>query len=182
MNLIPPDGDSELAQYHVPDLEQLPNAPTPPFELRYYPSTETSSDASGTIRQFSVTFATTKAVRVTSIQVKIPVPETTIGLRCRTDVGTARYARELNAVLWSLPGCTDEQPLAPAAWILHVQLRLECETLPQPDRRPMLARFKLEDYCASGIELSGVRILERSNYKSELWYHKCTNVEVEARL
>ena len=46
----------------------------------------------------------------------------------------------------------------------------------------MLARFKLEDYCASGVELSGVRILERSNYKSELWYHKCTNVEVEARL
>lgn len=161
ITFVPPDGDFELAKYRISDNVNLPFRVIPVIEEQGKTRVVMNIKA---IANFS------SQLFATNVSFKIPVPPNTARVRVTVGMGSAKYAPELNAIVWKVrrfPGGSEV--------VLNGEIELIMSTKNKVWVRPPIAGdFQVPMFTASGLHVRSLKIYERSNYQTTKWVRYVT--------
>ncbi|CAJ0574273.1 unnamed protein product, partial [Mesorhabditis spiculigera] len=161
ISFIPPDGEFELMSYRL--STQVKPLIWVEAEVEKHPNSrvEYVVKAKSQFKRQSI---------ANHVEVIIPVPSDAYGQKFRTSIGTAKYAPEQNAIVWtirSFPG--GREYLMRASFLLPSISSEEEQGNP-----PINVKFEIPYYTTSGLQVRYLRIIERSGYQALPWVRYVT--------
>lgn len=157
ITFTPPDGEFELMRYRI--TENV----TPPFRVLSPIVREL-----GSLRvEVQVTVKSVFNARLfgKNVVVKIPVPPNTAQVRSHVTTGSAKYAAEQSAILWTVKKFPGDSEFSISA---EVQL-LASTKKKQWNRPPISLSFMVPMLTASGLHVRFLKVFEKSNYQAVKW-------------
>eukprot|EP00792_Barthelona_sp_PAP020_P007193 TRINITY_DN3121_c3_g2_i1.p1 TRINITY_DN3121_c3_g2~~TRINITY_DN3121_c3_g2_i1.p1 ORF type:complete len:338 (+),score=91.37 TRINITY_DN3121_c3_g2_i1:340-1353(+) len=158
INFIPPDGDFELMNYRVSNVEWNPFAVSPLI-----------NELSSSKIEYKVTISSTYEAdkKATNVVVIIPVPPNSSGavLRVSSGAGHAKFEPENGGIVWKIPSFdgNTSYSLTGEVDLLNIYSR----TQKVWNRPPISLDFQLRHMAVSGLQIKHLKIITSENYFAE---------------
>eukprot|EP00041_Stephanoeca_diplocostata_P017365 m.348604 g.348604 ORF g.348604 m.348604 type:complete len:430 (-) comp20678_c0_seq1:246-1535(-) len=161
ISFIPPDGEFDLMSYrlqtHVKPLIWIESV----IERHSHSRVEYMIKCKSQFKRRST---------ANNVVIKIPVPVDADSPKFKTTMGSAKYAPEKNAILWtikSLPGGKE--------YLLRAHFGLPSITTEDAEGRPPIGvEFEIPYFTVSGIQVRYLKIIEKSGYQALPWVRYIT--------
>jgi len=157
LSFIPPDGESVLLDYVLsPDKK-------PPIQIKTVVAPCVDPSRKEYSVRLSSCFEASLAAR--DVEVKIPLPTIAHNPDFETAVGSARYDRSQNLIVWQVKRLQGQQDL-----ILTINFGPTSQNNLDPPSKAAPAvnvRFKIPGLSASGLRISYLKIIEKSGYDAK---------------
>lgn len=161
ISFVPPDGEFELMSYrlhtHVKPLLWIEAV----IERHAHSRVEFMIKAKSQFKRRST---------ANNVEIIVPVPADADSPKFKAGVGSAKYAPELNALVWtikSFPG--GKEYLLRAHFGLPSVISDELEGRP-----PVQVKFEIPYFTTSGIQVRYLKIIEKSGYQALPWVRYIT--------
>ncbi|KAJ3008753.1 hypothetical protein HKX48_008370 [Thoreauomyces humboldtii] len=161
INFIPPDGECELMKYRTTENINLP------FRVH-----AVVVEISKNRMEFKVSVRSQFSSKIfaQNVQLKIPVPTNTSGVRCLVTAGKGKYVGSENAIVWKISRFQGQQE-----YLLSAEAELTNTTTKKAWSRPPISMdFQVLMFTASGLMVRFLKIFEKSNYPSVKWVRYMT--------
>jgi AP-1 complex subunit mu len=161
ISFIPPDGEFELMSYRL-------NVPVrPPFMVDSIIERHSHSRVEYLVKvkgQFK------KSSNAENVEVVVPVPVDASSPKFKASAGSAKYAPERSALVWtirSFPGGKE--------YALRAHFSLPSITGEESEGRPPISiKFEIPYFTMSGIQVRYLKIIEKSGYQALPWVRYIT--------
>lgn len=161
ISFIPPDGEFELMSYrlntHVKPLIWIESV----IERHAHSRVEYCIRAKSQFKRRST---------ANNVEIIIPVPGDADSPKFKTAIGSAKYAPELNAIVWSIksfPGGKE--------FLLRAHCGLPSVVGDEVEGRPPIeVKFEIPYFTTSGIQVRYLKIIEKSGYQALPWVRYIT--------
>lgn len=161
ISFVPPDGEFELMSYrlhtHVKPLIWIEAV----IERHAHSRVEYMVKAKSQFKRRST---------ANNVEIIVPVPNDADSPKFKAGVGSARYAPELNALVWtikSFPGGKE--------FLLRAHFGLPSVTAVETEGRPPIqVKFEIPYFTTSGIQVRYLKIIEKSGYQALPWVRYIT--------
>ncbi|KCV72178.1 hypothetical protein H696_01580 [Fonticula alba] len=163
ISFIPPDGEFDLMTYRL-------NTPVRP--LIWVESIVETYSGTRVAYLIKLTGQFRRRSTANSIEVAIPVPDDADTPKFRPAVGSARYAPERGAIIWTiklLPGGR-ETALRCSFGLPSVRRAEDIAKRP----RPIGVKFEIPYFTTSGLQVRYLKVVERSGYQALPWVRYIT--------
>ncbi|TPX59369.1 hypothetical protein PhCBS80983_g02551 [Powellomyces hirtus] len=161
INFIPPDGECELMKYRTTENINLP------FRVQ-----AAVVEISKNRMEFKVSVRSqfSNKIFAQNVQLKIPVPTNTSGVKCLVTAGKAKYVGSENSIIWKISRFQGQQE-----YLLSAEAELTSTTTKKAWSRPPISMdFQVLMFTASGLMVRFLKIFEKSNYPSVKWVRYMT--------
>lgn len=161
ISFIPPDGEFELMSYrlntHVKPLIWIESA----IERHAHSRVEYCIRAKSQFKRRST---------ANNVEIIVPVPGDADSPKFKASIGSAKYAPELNAIVWSIksfPGGKE--------FLLRAHFGLPSVVGEVIEGRPPIeVKFEIPYFTTSGIQVRYLKIIEKSGYQALPWVRYIT--------
>lgn len=161
ISFIPPDGEFELMSYrlntHVKPLIWIESV----IERHAHSRVEYCIRAKSQFKRRST---------ANNVEILIPVPGDADSPKFKASIGSAKYAPELNAIVWSIksfPGGKE--------YLLRAHFGLPSVSGEEIEGRPPIeVKFEIPYFTTSGIQVRYLKIIEKSGYQALPWVRYIT--------
>lgn len=169
ISFVPPDGEFELMSYrlhtHVKPLIWIEAI----IEKHEHSRVEYMIKAKSQFKRRST---------ANNVQIIVPVPNDADSPKFKTLVGSAKYAPEQNAMIWSIKSFGGGKE-----YLLRAHFNLPSISSTEMDSKPPIqVKFEIPYFTTSGIQVRYLKIIEKSGYQALPWVRYITqNGEFEIR-
>ena len=161
ISFIPPDGEFELMSYrlntHVKPLIWIESV----IERHMHSRVEYMIKAKSQFKRRST---------ANNVEIIIPVPHDADSPKFKTAIGNAKYAPEINAIVWtikSFPGGKE--------FLMRAHFGLPSVVSDELDGKPPIqVKFEIPYFTTSGIQVRYLKIIEKSGYQALPWVRYIT--------
>lgn len=161
ISFIPPDGEFELMSYrlntHVKPLIWIESV----IERHAHSRVEYCVRAKSQFKRRST---------ANNVEILIPVPGDADSPKFKASIGSAKYAPELNSIVWSIksfPGGKE--------YLLRAHFGLPSVSGEEIEGRPPIeVKFEIPYFTTSGIQVRYLKIIEKSGYQALPWVRYIT--------
>eukprot|EP00668_Euglena_longa_P016642 GGOE01020930.1.p1 GENE.GGOE01020930.1~~GGOE01020930.1.p1 ORF type:complete len:442 (+),score=156.00 GGOE01020930.1:76-1401(+) len=167
ISFIPPDGEFDLMSYRL-------NTKVKPMI-----NVETQVEKYGTSRiEYMVKIKSQfkKSSTANGVEIVVPVPLDADSPGFKTSTGTARYAPERDAFVWSikvLPG-GKEYMMRASFGLPTIRATEQSEVAAANAKRPIEVKFEIPYFTVSGFQVRYLKVVERSGYEALPWVRYIT--------
>jgi AP-1 complex subunit mu len=167
ISFIPPDGEFDLMSYRL-------NTKVKPMI-----SVETQVEKHGTSRiEYMVKILSQfkKSSVANGVEIIVPVPNDADTPTFKTSTGSARYAPERDAFVWTikaLPGGR-EYLMRASFGLPSIRASDVGEGVTTNAKRPILVKFEIPYFTVSGFQVRYLKVVERSGYEALPWVRYIT--------
>lgn len=170
ISFIPPDGEFELLSYRV-----TPSETSSDFKPLFWVDSVVEKFTESTVEYLiTVRSQFKRRTAATNVEIHIPVPSDADTPRLNASLGYAKYAPELNSIVWIIG-------FFPGGKEFSMKVKLGLPTVKSsPDAeantlsRPISVAFEIPYYTMSGIQVRYLKIVEKSGYPSLPWVRYIT--------
>eukprot|EP01027_Heterolobosea_sp_BB2_P025576 GEZU01039253.1.p1 GENE.GEZU01039253.1~~GEZU01039253.1.p1 ORF type:complete len:430 (+),score=121.35 GEZU01039253.1:151-1440(+) len=162
ISFVPPDGDFELMSYRLNTKVKPLIWVESKIEAHSHSRVEYLIKAKSQFKKRST---------ANNVEIHIPVPRDASAPTFRTSLGTAKYAPELDCIIWSIkqfPG--GKQHILRA----HVSLPSIGSEDQVEGKRPLSVKFEIPYFTVSGLQVRYLKIIEKSGYQALPWVRYIT--------
>lgn len=162
ISFIPPDGIFNLMTY------RLSTQVKPLFWVEAHVERHSRSRVEMTVKARSQFKERSTA---TSVTIELPVPPDATSPSIRTSVGSAKYAPEKDALLWTIKSFPGNKE-----FMLRAEFKLPSVLSEDAvDRKtPIYVKFEIPYFTVSGIQIRYLKIIEKSGYQALPWVRYIT--------
>jgi len=162
ISFVPPDGDFELMSY------RLNTAIKPLILIEAVVDSHAHSRVEYLIKAKSQFKARSTA---NNVEIVIPVPPDADSPKFRASIGTAKYAPEKDAIIWTI-----RQFQGGKEFLLRAHFGLPSITNEESEKakRPISVKFEIPYFTVSGIQVRYLKIIEKSGYQALPWVRYIT--------
>ena len=161
ISFVPPDGEFELMSYRLNTQVKPLIWIESQIERHSHSRVEYLIKAKGQFKKRST---------ANNVEIIIPVPADADTPKFKTTQGTAKYAPEKNALIWSIktfPGGRE--------FVLEAQFGLpSVQSEDGEGRPPIRVKFEIPYFTTSGIQVRYLKIIEKSGYQALPWVRYIT--------
>eukprot|EP00727_Mastigamoeba_balamuthi_P007194 m51a1_g3095 Adaptor protein complex 1 (AP-1), mu subunit A (449) ;mRNA; f:100678-102560 len=163
ISFVPPDGEFELMSY------RLTTHVRPLIWIEAIIDKHEHSRAEYLVKAKSQFKAQSTA---NNVQIIIPVPPDSHSPRFRCNVGSAKYAPEQDAMIWTIKQFPGGKEILMRA---HFDLpSIESEERSEK-KKPIQVKFEIPYFTVSGVQVRYLKIIEKSGYQAMPWVRYITN-------
>jgi len=161
ITFVPPDGDFELMSY------RLNTNVKPLIWVECIVEKHNNSRIEYMVKAKSQFKAKSTA---NNVDIIIPVPKDADSPKFKTNIGTASYAPEKDAIVWNI-----KQFQGGKEFLLRAHFGLPSISDEDPSKRPPIkVTFEIPYFTVSGIQVRYLKIIEKSGYQALPWVRYIT--------
>eukprot|EP00993_Chasmostoma_nieuportense_P000626 NODE_1577_length_1452_cov_280.558491_g1496_i0.p1 GENE.NODE_1577_length_1452_cov_280.558491_g1496_i0~~NODE_1577_length_1452_cov_280.558491_g1496_i0.p1 ORF type:complete len:437 (+),score=124.75 NODE_1577_length_1452_cov_280.558491_g1496_i0:65-1375(+) len=167
ISFVPPDGDFDLMSYRL-------NAKVKPMI-----NVESQVEQHGTSRieyMVKVKSQFKKTSTANGVEITVPVPPDADTPNFKTSTGSAKYAPEKDAIIWTikvLPG-GKEFMMRASFGLPSIRSTADDATGLISSKRPIGVKFEIPYFTVSGFQVRYLKVVERSGYEALPWVRYIT--------
>lgn len=170
ISFIPPDGEFDLLNYRV-----TPSETSNDFKPLFWVNTVVEKFTESVV-EYLITIKSQYKRRTSAnnVEIHIPVPADADTPRLNPSLGYAKYAPELNAIVWIIGFFPGNKEFSLSAKIGLPSVKSTSETEAATLSRPIKVAFDIPYYTMSGIQVRYLKIVEKSGYPALPWVRYIT--------
>lgn len=161
ISFVPPDGAFELMSYRLSIPVRPPIMVESIIERHSHSRVEYLVKAKGQFKRSST---------ASNVEITVPVPADADSPKFRVTAGSAKYAPEKNALIWTMKAFPGGKEFALRA---HFGLP-SVEAEESEGRPPITVKFEIPYFTMSGVQVRYLKIIEKSGYQALPWVRYIT--------